>query len=324
MSDPVDAFFGEAGNTTTTRSGFVAVAGRPNAGKSTLVNRIVGHHVAIVSPIAQTTRRIVRAIARRDDAQLVFVDLPGSQRPMDRMTERMQRAVEQSFGDVDLVLWVIDAVDEPGAGERRVADLVLASRRPVVIALNKVDRLDPSRVAARIIAITALLDGRDFEALVPISATTGDGVETLLDELAARMPEGPAWFGDDDVVDMRAEERIAEYVREATLTRLRDELPHASAVTVDEISIDGDDRASVDLDDLDPGIRVVVTCTIWVERDSQVGIVVGSGGSGIREIGTLARRRIEQELQRDLHLQLRVKVRRRWREDDTWLARAGL
>ena len=315
MADPIDEFFGaDESASDVRRSGFIAVAGRPNAGKSTLVNRIVGHHVAIVSPIAQTTRRIVRAVARRDDAQLVFVDLPGSQKPMDRMTERMQDSVEQSFADVDVVLWVIDVMDEPGAGERRVAELVLGSGKPVVIAPNKVDRTrDKGLVARRITELQELLDGREFAALVPISATTGDGVDALLDELVALVPEGPAWFGDDDVVDMRDEERIAEYVREATLSHLRDELPHASAVTVDEL-----------FDDPDDPDRTVVHCTIWVERQSQVGIVVGKGGVQVRDVGIAARRMIEEQLGLHVHLELRVKVRKHWRDDATWLARAGL
>lgn len=314
MSDAIDAFFGAEGSgSDVRRSGFIAVAGRPNAGKSTLVNRIVGHHVAIVSPIAQTTRRIVRAVARRGDAQLVFVDLPGSQKPMDRMTERMQQTVVQSFRDVDLVLWVIDGIDAPGAGEQRVADMVLASGKPVVIALNKVDRTKPDVIMQRIVAITELLGDRDYEALVPISATTGDGVDALLDELVERLPEGPAWFGDDEVVDMRDEERIAEYVREATLSHLREELPHASAVTVDELFEDPDDPE-----------RLHAECTIWVERESQVGIVVGKGGEQVRDIGIAARGIIEEQLGTKLHLSLRVKVRKHWRDDATWLARAGL
>jgi GTP-binding protein Era len=294
------------------RSGFVALVGRPNAGKSTLVNRIVGHHVAIVSPVAQTTRRVVRAVARRGHAQIVFVDLPGSQRPMDRMTERMQRAVEQSFGDVDLICWVVDASVEIGIGERRVAELVFSADLPVVIALNKVDLLRPAAIAQRITELAALIDSREYVALIPVSATSGDGVDTLLDELADAVPEGPAWFGDEDVVDMRDEERIAEYVREATLSHLREELPHATAVTVDDVETDGDDE------------RLYVSCTIWVERESQVGIVVGKAGATIKQVGTDARRRINAELGTDIHLDLRVKTRKHWRDDEVWLARAGL
>lgn len=314
MSDAIDAFFGSSGDGDgVRRSGFIAVAGRPNAGKSTLVNHVVGQHVAIVSPIAQTTRRVVRAVARRGDAQLVFVDLPGSQRPMDRMTERMQQSVEQGFRDVDVVVWVIDGTEPVGAGERRVAELVLGSGHPVVIALNKVDRSRPAQIAERILEIQALLDGRDYAALVPISAVTGDGVDSLLEELVERLPEGPAWFGDDDVVDMRDEERIAEYVREATLAHLREELPHATAVTVDELYAHEDDPE-----------RTVVDCTIWVERESQVGIVVGRKGAQVRDIGIAARRMIEEQLDMRVHLSLRVKVRKHWRDDATWLARAGL
>ena len=293
------------------RSGFVAVAGRPNAGKSTLVNRVVGHHVAIVSPIAQTTRRIVRAVARRNDAQIVFVDLPGSQKPMDRMTSRMQRSVERAFGDADLVLGVVDAYDKIGSGERVVADLVFGSRLPVVVALNKVDLTKREVIAERIMELTALIGDREFAALVPISARTGDGVDALLDELGAHLPEGPAWFGDEDVVDMRDEERIAEYVREATLEHLREELPHATAVTVDELA-PGEDG------------RMRASCTIWVDRESQVGIVVGKRGEQIREIGIAARKMIEEQLEDQLHLDLRVKTRKNWRDDEQWLARAGL
>lgn len=298
--------------TEITRSGFIAVAGRPNAGKSTLVNRIVGQHVAIVSPIAQTTRRVVRAAVQVDDAQLVFVDLPGSQKPVDRLTERMQRSVEHSFDDVDMVLWVIDGAVPLGAGERRVADMVFASGLPVVVVLNKVDMSKPTQTIERITAIDEIIAGREYESLVPVSALTGDGVDTLLKQIAGRLPEGPAWFGDEDITDMRAEERIAEYVREAMLGRLRDELPHATVVTVDEM-VDDDENG-----------QTIAVCTIWVERDSQVGIVVGKQGAGIKEVGILARERIERELGLRLHLELRVKVRRKWRDDESWLARAGL
>jgi len=252
-----------------THSGFVAVAGRPNAGKSTLVNHIVGHHVAIVSPIAQTTRRIVRASVTIDHAQVTFVDLPGSQKPMDRMTSRMQKSVESSFSDVDFVLWVIDGEHPPGAGEEKVADLVFGSRLPVIVALNKVDLTKPDVIIERIVQLQAIIGDREYAELVPISARTGDGVDVLVQQLIKHLPEGPAWFGDDDIVDMRDEERIAEYVREATLAHLREELPHATAVTVDDLFDDGD--------------LLRAECTIWVERESQVGIVVGKAGAIVVE-----------------------------------------
>jgi GTP-binding protein Era len=293
-----------------THSGFVAVAGRPNAGKSTLVNRIVGRHVAIVSRIAQTTRRIVRASITVDTAQIVFVDLPGSQKPMDRMTSRMQKSVEASFKDVDFVLWVIDGSVPPGSGEHKVADLVFGSRLPVIVALNKIDLNKPLQIMERIVELQAVIGDREYAELVPISALTGDGVDILLEQLIKHLPEGPAWFGDDDVVDMRDEERIAEYVREATLAHLREELPHATAVTVDDMTDEGD--------------LLRAECTIWVERESQVGIVVGKAGATIRDVGTAARKRIDEELGTKVHLDLRVKVRKHWRDDEQWLGRAGL
>ena len=293
-----------------THSGFVAVAGRPNAGKSTLVNRLVGQHVAIVSKIAQTTRRIVRAAITIDHAQLIFVDLPGSQKPMDRMTARMQKSVEQSFSDVDFVLWVIDGSVAPGAGEERVADLVFGARLPVIVALNKVDLTKPAVIMQRILELQAIIGDREYAELVPISALTGDGVDVLMQQLIKHLPEGPAWFGDDDVVDMRDEERIAEYVREATLSHLREELPHATAVTVDDLFEEND--------------VLRAECTIWVERESQVGIVVGKAGATIRDVGIHARERIDRELGTKVHLELRVKVRKHWRDDEQWLGRAGL
>lgn len=293
------------------RSGFVAVAGRTNAGKSTLVNRLVGEHVAIVSPVVQTTRRLVRAALTVDDAQIVFVDLPGSQRPVDRLTERMQSAVRRELEDVDVILWVIDAADEPGRGEQIVADMVLSAGVPVVIAANKVDRTKPDRLVERIAKIAELVGERPYHALVPVSAISGDGANELVRELVAALPEGGAWYPEGETTDMRVEERIAEYVREAALHQLREELPHAMIATVDELD-EGDDGT------------LRVEATIWVERESQVGIVVGRGGEMIRRIGIDARQAVEQALGVHVYLRARVKVRKAWRDDDAWLARAGL
>ncbi len=293
------------------RSGFIAVAGRPNAGKSTLINQVVGSHVAIVSPIAQTTRRVVRAACTVDSAQLVFVDMPGSQKPVDRLTHRMQAAVEHTLGDVDIALWVVDATETPGTGERKVADLVFGTKVPVVIALNKVDRCKPDRIAKRISQLMEIVGDREYHALVPISAATGDGCNLLVAELASLLPEGGAWYDTETPTDMRDTERISEYVREATLHHLREELPHATIVEVDELDTD------------DPDIWHV-SCIIYVEAESQKGIVVGKGGAMIKQIGIEARERIETEFRVRAHLELRVKVRRHWRDDDIWLERSGL
>lgn len=293
------------------RSGFVAVAGRPNAGKSTLINKLVGEHVAIVSPIAQTTRRVVRAALTTGETQLVFVDLPGSQRPIDRLTERMQRSVVNALPDVDVVLWVVDARQEPRAGERAVAEMVFAAERPVVIALNKVDLVKKAQLLERIVQLDAIVAGREYAALVPISALTGDGTERLVEEIAKLVPEGPAYYPEGDVTDMRVSERVAEYVREAALRFLKEEMPHATIVEVAEI--EETDDGSIDIE-----------CIIWVERDSQVGIVVGAGGATVKQIGIHARQVIEDMLGRHCFLQLRVKVKRNWRGDDAQLARWGL
>lgn len=295
---------------TVKRSGFVAVIGRPNAGKSTLVNYVVGKHVAIVSPIAQTTRRVVRAAITHADTQIVFVDLPGSQRPIDRMTARMQQAVEHSFNDVDVILWILDVTQSIGKGEKQVAKMALESKLPVVIALNKIDRVKPQKIAEQIVEVSQLVGNREYAAIVPISSSTGDGIDSLIEEVKQLLPEGPAWFDKQGAVDMRQEERIAEYVREAALQFLRDELPHATAVTVDDLIHDDN--------------RLHVSCTIWVEKESQVGILVGKGGNQIRDLGISARKVIEKELEEKVHLELRVKVRKSWRDDEAWLGRAGL
>ncbi len=288
----------------------IAVAGRPNAGKSTLVNHLVGEHVAIVSPIAQTTRRLVRAACTFEDAQLVFVDLPGSQKPLDRMTERMQEAVERSLGDVDAVLWVVDMSVPLKGGERWIAELVLSCGRPVVIAANKIDRMDRAALAQRIGQLDALIAQRDYEAIIPVSAVTGDGCSILASQLAEMMPEGPQLFPAGEITDMRDDERISELIREATLAHLREELPHASAVEVRELDhSDG---------------RLQIEAIIWVENDSQVGIVVGSRGATIAAIGTAARAEIARAFATRVHLDLRVKNRKHWRNDERLLGNWGL
>ena len=297
--------------TKISRSGFVAVAGRPNAGKSTLVNHLVGEHVAIVSPIAQTTRRVARGVLTRGDAQLVFVDLPGSQRPVDRLTERMQDSVEHALADVDVVLWVIDTSAAIGPGESVVANLVFNTGCPVVIALNKVDLTKPDVVLTRITQVMSIVGDREYAALVPVSALTADGCDALLNELLAALPAGPAWFPEGEHTDMRDDERIAEFVREAALHYMRDELPHATIAEVGEMTERED--GSIDVD-----------AVLYVERESQVGIVVGKHGEMIRTIGTQAREVAERALGKRIHLALRVKVRKKWRDDEAWLTRSGL
>ena len=285
------------------KSGFVAVVGRPNVGKSTLVNSLAGGKVAIVSDKPQTTRRRVIGIANGNDHQLVLADLPGFQRPRDPLTERMQRTVDQSLDDVDAILFVLSARERIGAGDRFIAERVFGLGAPVVIALNKVDRLKPGHIAEQM-ARAAQLGG--FEALHPVSAVTGDGVDTLREELVALLPEGEPHYPREQQTDLTAELHIAELLREKALQLTREEVPHAVSVEVEEIT----DK--------------VVRATIFVETESQKQIVIGKGGSVVRQIGTRARPEIELLLGHAVFVELKVKSRPKWRRDEAMLERLGL
>jgi GTP-binding protein Era len=291
-----------------TRSGFVALAGRPNAGKSTLVNRIVGGKVAIVSDKPQTTRREIRGIATGPDWQLVLVDLPGVQRPRDPLTERMQRRVERGLADADAVLFVLNGEQGVGPGDRFIAESIKRVGIPAVTALNKVDRLDKPHTVE---ALTAAAELGVQGEIYPVSARTGAGVGPLVGELTGLLPEGPFPYPPEDKSDLREEVRVAELVREQVLSRTREELPHAVEVEVDE------------MEERDDGL-LVVRARVWAETESQKGILVGAGGRMIKAIGTAARGEIEALLGRRVHLDLRVRVRRGWRRDEALLDRLGI
>jgi GTP-binding protein Era len=285
------------------KSGFVAVAGRPNVGKSTLVNALCGGKVAIVSDKPQTTRRRIFGIANGDEYQLVLADLPGFQRPRDPLTEHMQRTVDRSFEDVDAVLLVVDARERIGAGDRFIAQRVFGLGVPVVIVVNKVDRLKPGHVASQMQTAAGL---GDFHALHPVSAKTGDGIAELRDELVGLLPEGPHYFPPEQRTDLSPETQIAELVREQALALTREEVPHAISVEVEEIE--------------DKAVRAILA----VETESQKQILVGKGGSMVRQIGMRARPEIEQLLGRTIYLDLQVKVRPKWRRDEATLERLGI
>jgi GTP-binding protein Era len=285
------------------KSGFVAVAGRPNVGKSTLVNALCGGKVAIVSDKPQTTRQRIFGIANGDGYQLVLADLPGFQRPRDPLTERMQRTVDQSFKEVDAILFVLSARERIGAGDRFIAERVFAAGAPVVIALNKVDRLKPGHIAGQMQTGSQL---GAFHALHPVSAVTGDGIAELREELVALLPEGPQYYPDDQRTDLALELQLSELIREKALQLTRDEVPHAVSVEVDEL---GDK---------------VVHATVFVETESQKQIVVGRGGSVIKQIGTRARPELEHLLGHQIFLELQVKTRPKWRQDAAMLERLGI
>ncbi|MFY9264529.1 MAG: GTPase Era [Solirubrobacterales bacterium] len=295
-----------------TRSGMVALAGRPNAGKSTLVNGIVGEKVAIVSDKPQTTRREVRGVLTRRDSQLVLVDLPGSQRPRDTMTQRMQKRVIASVEDCDAAVFVINGEQRSGGGDRYLAELLTKANVPVITVINKIDLLDRGRTAQ------ALLDAAKFAPgeLYPVSARTGAGVAQLVDALIELLPEGPFLFPPEDATDQPVDMRVAELIREQALLRTRDELPHAIEVRVDEIE-------RVEPAD-DSGTITYVKANLWVETESQKGIVIGRGGRMIKAIGANARPALEQLLETHVHLELRASVRKGWRRDDGLLDRLGI
>ena len=295
-----------------TKAGFVGVAGRPNVGKSTLVNAIVGAHVAIVSERPQTTRRAIRGVATDSEAgwQLVLTDLPGVQRPRDALTERMQRRVEREIADSDAVLFVVNAEQGVGPGDRFISKALLHANAdtPVVCAVNKVDRLNNAETAA-VLAETAELDAVD--EIFPVSARRGTGLEALIEKLVELTPEGPFLFPPDQRSDLPSEVLLAELIREQVLRRTRDELPHAVEVQVEEVAYRED------------GV-VEVQAQIWAESDSQKGILIGAGGSKIKETGTAARAELERELGTRVFLDLQVRVRKRWRRDEGLLDRLGI
>jgi GTP-binding protein Era len=291
----------------TTRSGFIAIAGRPNVGKSTLANAIVGAKVAIVSDKPQTTRRAIRGVATGPDWQLVLVDLPGVQRPRDALTERMQRRVERELEDADGCLFVVNAEQGIGPGDRFIARLLASAPVPVVVAANKIDRASREQIAA---TLQAAADLDMAEEIFPVSARTGSGVRPLVEELVKLLPEGPFYFEATQHSDQTESVRLAELVREQVLARTREEVPHAVEVEVEAIE---------HRDDL-----VRIEAVALVETESQKGILIGAGGRMVKAIGTAARRAIEREVGMRVHLDLRVRVRRHWRADERILDRLGI
>ena len=288
------------------RVGEVAVVGRPNAGKSTLVNAIVGQKVAIVSDKPQTTRGRILGVARRPGFELALIDTPGIHRPQYKLNAAMVREATDALASADLVLLVVDAAEAPGPGLAFILERMAAAKTPAVLALNKIDLLPKERLLP---LLDALSKRHDFRAIVPISAKTGDGVERLGEVLAASLPEGEPGYPDDFLTATPETEWIAEVIREKLLERTRDELPFAHAVVIESV------RPAENKE------LTVVRGSIVVEREGQKGIVVGKGGSMIRDIGKAAREELEAELGRRLYLELTVRVEPDWRNDEAFLSR---
>ena len=289
------------------RAGEVAVVGRPNAGKSTLVNRLVGEKVAIVSDKPQTTRKRILGVARRPGAEIAFVDTPGIHRPEYRMNAAMVRHATDALAGADLVLLVVDASEPPGKGDAFILRLLERAGTPAMLALNKIDRVKKVRLLPLIAELSAR---HPFREVVPISALTGDGVERLASAVAQNLPQREAAYPEDFLTSTSRTEWIGEVIREKLLERTREELPFASAVVVESVR----EREG-------GGGVLVVVASIVVEREGQKGIVVGRGGSMIREIGKAAREELEAESGRRYFLELTVKVREDWRNDERFLSR---
>jgi GTP-binding protein Era len=295
-----------------TRAGFVGLAGRPNVGKSTLVNAIVGSRVAIVSMRPQTTRRAIRGIATDVEAgsQLVLVDLPGVQKPRDVLTERMQHRVERELADSDLALLVVNGQEGIGPGDRFIARALVEanSKLPTICAVNKIDTVGPNQLVP-VLSEAADLEGVD--EVFPISARGGKGLDALVQRLADLVPEGPYLYPPEDHSDQSSETMLAELIREQVLNRTRDEIPHSVEVSVKEV------------DTREDGL-VTVRAEVWAETESQKGILIGKGGKKIGEVGTAARSSLEAELGAKVHLDLKIRVRSHWRRDEGLLDRLGI
>jgi GTP-binding protein Era len=291
-----------------TRSGFVVLAGRPNVGKSTFVNAVVGSKVAIVSDRPQTTRRAIRGVHHGEGCELVLVDLPGVQRPRDALTERMAHRVREELEGSDAAMLMLNAEEGVGPGDRFTAAALADAGLPVVLVVNKRDRVSRPALVETLARAAELHDGAE---VFPISARTGDGLEPLVAHLETLMPEGPYMYGPDAVSDQPRELHYAELVREAVIRRTYQELPHAVEVVVEEI-----ERPRAGL--------TRVRAVIWVESESQKGIVIGAGGRMVKAIGSAARRELEADAGERVHLDLGVRVRRDWRADESLLDRLGI
>lgn len=312
----LDAFFAENpmggmdayGSDAGFRSGFVTLVGRPNAGKSTLINAIMGKKIAITSSTAQTTRHRLSAVLSLDDAQIILVDTPGLHKPKDALGSELNAAAISTLDDVDVIAMLIDSSEPIGKGDRWVAEQLCRVSSPKICVLSKIDLVDQGMLADQ---ISKLKDLADWSAVIALSAKSGYNVDAFLEEVVALLPQGPAWFPRDMECDQPVQTMVAEFIREKVLRDFRDEVPHAVGVQTDEMEYVSKKKL------------YRIYATIYVERDSQKGILIGKGGTAIKQIGTKARRDLELLLGTKVFLDLKVKVKHNWRSDESQIRRLG-
>ena len=289
------------------KTGFVSIVGRPNSGKSTLLNRLVGQKISIVTHRPQTTRNIVRGIVTDSEGQIIFLDTPGIHKPLHRMNERMMRVMLDSLDDIDIVMLIVDASASHGRGDEFALDLIRKVQTRRYLLLNKIDKIQKPQLLPQ---ITRYSDAVDFDHIFPISAKTGDGVGTLKSEIYKCLPEGPMYYPQEQPTDQPERLLASEVIREKLILRTREELPHATAIAIDRFE-EGEDR-------------IQIFASIYVERESQKKIVIGRGAQVIKEVGTSARRELEYLLNNRVHIDLHVKVRKKWRDDEQILKSLGI
>lgn len=290
------------------KSGFVTIIGRPNVGKSTLMNTLIGQKIAITSNKPQTTRGKIQAILTNPQAQIIFVDTPGIHQPKHKLGEYMVNAAESAYKDVDLILWLVEPTAFIGAGDQHISERLGKSKAPIVLVINKMDTVKKEELLKVIDAYRELME---FVAIIPVSAFTGENTGSLLEKIYDLLPEGPMYYSEETVTDQTERQIIAEMVREQALRKLDKEIPHGIAVTIDQMT----KRADKDFYDID--------ATIICEKDSHKGIIIGKQGSMLKSIGSFARREIEKMLGAKVNLQLWVKVRDNWRESDIQMKNFG-
>ncbi|HDA5724935.1 GTPase Era [Staphylococcus aureus] len=292
---------------TEHKSGFVSIIGRPNVGKSTFVNRVIGHKIAIMSDKAQTTRNKIQGVMTRDDAQIIFIDTPGIHKPKHKLGDYMMKVAKNTLSEIDAIMFMVNANEEIGRGDEYIIEMLKNVKTLVFLVLNKIDLVHPDELMPKIEEYQSYMD---FTEIVPISALEGLNVDHFIDVLKTYLPEGPKYYPDDQISDHPEQFVVGEIIREKILHLTSEEIPHAIGVNVDRMVKESEDRVHIE-------------ATIYVERDSQKGIVIGKGGKKLKEVGKRARRDIEMLLGSKVYLELWVKVQRDWRNKVNFIRQIG-